>query len=126
VGQAVRSPATGAGFVETYDDILGRLVAAGIDPAVCYDVVATLRRHLLRCVSADRRERALTEDLLEQVGELTGIVMERVQAWQRFEAQRRARVLGKAGAAAAAVLEHGDLARAMGEHLPALGIASCF
>jgi DNA-binding LacI/PurR family transcriptional regulator len=126
VHHPVRGPAVGAGFVETYDDILGRLIAAGVDPGICYDVVATLRRHLLRCVGTDRRERALTEDVLEQVGELTGSVMERVQAWQRFEAQRRARIVGGAGAAVTAVLEHGDLGRAMGEHMPALGIESCY
>jgi DNA-binding LacI/PurR family transcriptional regulator len=121
-----RSPAAGAGFVETYDDLLQRLVAAGVDPAICYDVVATLRRHLLRCVGEDRRERALTERLLEQIAELTGTVMERVQAWQRIDAQRRARALGRLGAALTAVLEHGDIPRAVSEHLPALGIESCY
>jgi DNA-binding LacI/PurR family transcriptional regulator/CheY-like chemotaxis protein len=126
VNRPVRSPASGAGFVETYDDILNRLVAAGIDPAVCYDVVATLRRHLLRCVGSDRRERALTEDLLEQVGELTGSVMEHAQAWQRFEAQRRARVLGRGAALMTAALEQGDLSRAVGDHLSPLGIESCY
>ena len=122
----LRSAVPSAGFVETYDDILRRLVAAGIDPAICYDVVATLRRHLLRCVGVDRRERALTEGLLEQMGELTGAVMERAQAWQRIDAQRRARVLGSAGAAMRAVFEHGDVARAVEDHLPALGIESCY
>ncbi len=121
-----RTASAAAGFVETYDDLLRRLVAAGIDPAICYDVVATLRRNLLRCVGTDRRERALTEGLLEQIGELTGAVMERVQAWQRIDAQRRARTLGHAGAAMTAIFEHGDLARALGEHLPALGIESCY
>jgi hypothetical protein len=52
--------------------------------------------------------------------------MERVQAWQRFEAQRRARVLGRGGALVTAVLDHGDLARAVSEHLSPLGIESCY
>jgi hypothetical protein len=116
----------GAGFVETYDDILRRLIEAGIDPSICYDVVATLRRHLLRCVGADRRERALTEGLLEQIGELTGTAMERVQAWKRIDAQRRARALGRAGAAMTEVLDHGDVARAVSEHLSALGVVRCY
>jgi LacI family transcriptional regulator len=119
-------PAGPMGFVETYDDILRRLVAAGIDPAICYDVVATLRRHLLRCVGTDRRERALTEGLLEQISELTGTVMERVQAWQRIDVERRARAFGLTGAAVTRALEHGDVARAFGEYLTALGVESCY
>jgi DNA-binding LacI/PurR family transcriptional regulator len=125
-GRGGRVPTSTRGFVETYDDLLRRLVVVGIDPAICYDVVATLRRHLLRCLGADRREQALTEALLEQVGELTGTVMERVQAWQRIDAQRRARTLSRAGAAATSVLRDGDMRRAMGEHLAALGVESCF
>jgi DNA-binding LacI/PurR family transcriptional regulator len=121
---SVRPPP--AGFVETYDEILRRLVAAGIDPAICYDVVATLRRHVLRCVGVDRREQALAEGLLEQIGELTGAVMERVQAWQRIDAQHRANVLGRAGAAMAAVFEDGDVARASSTYLPSLGVERCY
>jgi hypothetical protein len=52
--------------------------------------------------------------------------MERVQAWRHFEAQRRARMLGRGAAAATAVLQHGDLARAVSEHLVPLGIESCY
>ena len=52
--------------------------------------------------------------------------MERVQAWHRFEAHRRARVLGRAGAAMTAAVEHGDLAHAVSEHLGPLGIQSCY
>jgi DNA-binding LacI/PurR family transcriptional regulator len=51
---------------------------------------------------------------------------ERVQAWRRMRAERRARSLGRAAAAISAAHDLDDLSRAVTEHLPALGIARCY
>jgi hypothetical protein len=63
------------------------------------DVASTLRRHVLSCVSNERFLRPTAEELLEDVGELTGNFMERAQAWHRIHVPRRAVALGHAGGA---------------------------
>lgn len=115
-----------AAFVETYEDILRKLSQGGVDLSICYDVAATLRRHLLACVANQRYLRPLAEEMLDEIGERTGNLMERAQAWHRIHIQRRARSLGLAGATMVTTFDLGDLAAAVRESLPILGIESCY
>jgi DNA-binding LacI/PurR family transcriptional regulator len=115
-----------ADFVETYDDLLRRLTRSGVDLSICYDVVAAMRRHLLACTAGERRLRPLAEGLLEEIGELTGHAMARVQAWRRIHAQQQARSLGRAGSTILTTFDLGDLSSAVSESFPALGIESCY
>ena len=115
-----------ARFVETYEDILRRLSASGVDVSICFEVAATLRRHLMSCVANERHLRALAEELLDDIGELTGNFMERAQAWHRIHVQRRASALGRAGSALLTTFDLDDLVRAVEESLPILGIESCY
>jgi DNA-binding LacI/PurR family transcriptional regulator len=124
VDQLQREPTMG--LVETYDDILRRVSESGGDVSIGYEVVAALRRHLLACVANEPRLRTLTEELLLEIGELTGVSMERVQAWRRVHADRRARTLGGAGASMVTARDLSALSSAVAESLPSLGIERCY
>ena len=64
----VRGDAPG-GFVEAYDDMLRRLARSSVDLSICYDVVATLRRQLLACLSTELLMRPIAEDLFQEVAD---------------------------------------------------------
>jgi DNA-binding LacI/PurR family transcriptional regulator len=115
-----------ASFVTTYEDMLRRLADAGVDLSICFEVAATLRRHLMSCVANERELRPFAEELLDDIGDLTGNFMERAQAWQRIHVQRRACALGQAGGAVLTTFDLDELARGVAESLPILGIASCY
>lgn len=115
-----------AAFVETYDDILRRLAQSEVDLSICFEVVATFRKQILACLANEPNLKPLAEDLFQEAGELTASVMERAQAWQRIHTQHRARSLGRAGSAMVTTFDLDELAYAVSESLPDLGIERCY
>lgn len=125
-----------ARFVETYEDVLRRLgegghagahaPAAGVDLSICFEVAATLRRHLISCVANEPKLRPVADELFDDIAELTGNFMERAQAWQRIHVRRRAVALGRAGSLVLTTFDLDNLLRAVEGTLPALGIESCY
>ena len=113
-------------FTRTYNDLVRNLSASDADLGVCNDVLSTLRSRLGPHLGDDPQRRSAAEDMLHEAREMTADVMERVQAWRRMRAERRARSLGRAAAAISAAHDLDDLSRAVAEHVPALGIARCY
>ncbi len=113
-------------FIRAYDDVLRRLSAAGGDLSVCNQVVSALRTRVVRCISGDPQRRGPAEDLFHEARAMTANVVDRVQAMQRMHAWKSARALGRASAAIASGGGLRELARAVADNLPALGIARCF
>jgi DNA-binding LacI/PurR family transcriptional regulator len=114
------------GFTRTYDDFVRKLSSTEADLGICNDVLSTMRGRLGPHLEDDLQRRAAAEDMLHEARERTADVMERVQAWRRMRAERRARSLGRAAAAISAAHDLDDLSRAVAEHVPALGIARCY
>jgi sigma-B regulation protein RsbU (phosphoserine phosphatase) len=113
-------------FVRAYDDLLRRLVLAGSDLSVCHQVVSALRSRVVRCIAGDAQRRGQAEDLFHEARAMTANVVDRVQAKERMHAWRSARALGRASAAIASGGGLAELARAVSDNLPELGIARCF
>jgi phosphoserine phosphatase RsbU/P len=118
--------ATPNAFLRAYDELLGRLAAGGGDPSVMHDVVSAMRLRILRCLTNDPERRAQAEELFHRVRVMTAQMADRMQARLRMRAWTGARSLGRAAAAIASGRGVEELARAVSEHLPALGIARCF
>jgi DNA-binding LacI/PurR family transcriptional regulator len=113
-------------FALCYDDLLRRLSTSDSDLSVCNDVIAALRSRVLPCFARDVPRLTRAEELLHDARVTTAEVMDRVQAWKRLRAEKRARSLGRAAAAIASAHDLDDLSRAVAEHLPALGISRCY
>lgn len=113
-------------FVYEYDKLLRKLLATGTDPSVCNDVVSVLRLRMLGCLAGDPERRARAEDLFQEVRIRTAHVLEGLHASRRIRSWGSARALGRAAAAIAMARDYDELARAVAEHLPALGISRCF
>ena len=112
-------------FTRSYDDFVRKLSTSDADLGVCNDVLSTLRNGVVACLSGDP-QRSAAEDMFHEARLMTADMMERVQAWRRMRAEKRARSLGRAAAAISAAHDLDDLSRAVTEHLPALGIARCY
>jgi DNA-binding LacI/PurR family transcriptional regulator len=113
-------------FTRSYDDFVRKLSTSDADLGVCNDVLSTLRNGVVPCLASDPQRRSAAEDMFHEARLMTADVMERIQAWRRMRAERRARSLGRAAAAISAAHDLDDLSRAVTEHLPALGIARCY
>jgi phosphoserine phosphatase RsbU/P len=113
-------------FVRAYDDFLRRLASNGGDSSVSNDVVSALRARVLGCLAGDSQRHGQAEDLFHRVRIMTAQVTDRMQARLRMRAWTSARALGRAAAAIASGRGLDDLARAVAENLPPLGIARCF
>jgi DNA-binding LacI/PurR family transcriptional regulator len=113
-------------FALAFDDVLRRLSAGEGDASVCNDVLTAFRESALPCFTGDAARGARVEDMFHEARMKTAEVMDRVQAWRRMRAERRARVLGRAAAAIASAHDVDDLSRAVEEYLPPLGITRCY
>jgi len=123
--EQVRGDATEP-FALAYDDVLRRISAAEGDLSVCNDVLSALRGRALPCFARAPQRSARAEDVIHEARVTTADVMDRVQAWRRMRAEKRARALGRAAAAIASAHDLDDLSRAVEEHLPPLGISRCY
>jgi hypothetical protein len=114
------------GFIYAYDDLLRRLLATGTDPSICNDVISVLRVRMLACLAGDPARHVRAEELFQEVRIRTAHVLEGVHASRRMRSWRNARALGRASAAIALARDVDELARAVAQNLPALGISRCF
>lgn len=113
-------------FVEAYDKVLQAVLSSAGDLSVCHAVVGALRRQLLRSVGDDAPTLRKVETLFHELRIITSEVLERFQATQRIQAEAWARELSRVSAELVTSFEAERLARCVREHLPRLGIRSCF
>ncbi len=113
-------------FALSYDDLLRRLSVDDADLSVCNDVLSALRNRALPCFAKDPQRSSRAEDVIHEARVITADVMDRVQAWRRMRAEKRARALGRASAAISSAHDLDELSRAVKEHLPPLGITRCY
>jgi sigma-B regulation protein RsbU (phosphoserine phosphatase) len=114
------------GFIYAYDDLLRRLLATGTDPSICNEVISVLRVRMLACLAGDPGRQVHAEELFQEVRIRTAHVLEGVHASRRMRSWRNARALGRASAAIALARNVDELAAAVAQNLPALGISRCF
>lgn len=112
-------------FVEAYDRVLQAVLSSAGDLSVCHAVVGALRRQLLRSVGDAATLRRL-ETLFHELRVITSEVLERFQANQRIQAEAWARALSQVSAQLVTSFEAERLSRCVRDHLPRLGIRSCF
>ena len=115
-----------AAFAACVEDALLKLLEQRADFNLYHDVLSALRRHLLGCLEADIERRVRAEDLFQSARTLIGQVSERAQAQQKLVMSRWSGALAHTGAALLSSFDLPHLAAAVAEHLPALGIRSCF
>jgi hypothetical protein len=114
------------GFIYAYDDLLRRLLATGTDPSICNEVISVLRVRMLACLAGEPGKHVHAEELFQEVRIRTAHVLEGVHASRRMRSWRNARALGRASAAIALARNVNELAAAVAQNLPALGISRCF
>jgi signal transduction histidine kinase len=112
-------------FISALEDGLRGAVTKGSDGSVWQDAISVLRRQLLPCI-ADHRTRLHAEDLCQQARLVVANVVERIQAQQRLEVERWVRVLSETNERVITTFDVVSLGRAVAEHLPRLGIQSCY
>lgn len=117
---------TTSALANAIEDSLLKLLDQKADFNLFHDVLTVLRRHLLACVESDAEKRHLAEDLFQHARTLIGQVSERAQAQQKLVMSRWSGALAHAGAALLSSFDLGNMASAVTEHFPALGIRSCF
>ncbi len=115
-----------AHFLSTLDEILRQVMAADGDIGVWQQVLSTLRRQLLPCLSIDKagtlsRDRA--EDLWLQAQAMIGGVAQRALAYRELQAERQRRILNEIGTALATNFDVNDLGDILARELPRLGIS---
>lgn len=115
----------GARFVAALEDGLRQVTQKGSDGSVWQDVISALRRQLLPCF-ANVADQARAEDLWQQARLMVASVVERVQAQQRLEAERWVRILSETNERVITTFDVVDLAAALADQLPRLGIQSCY
>lgn len=118
--------ATQTAFPLAVEEALLKLLGQRTDFNLFHDVLSALRRHLLACLEADPGRRALAEDLFQHARTLVGQISERAQAQQKLASIRRSGALAGAGGALLSSFQMRDLSTAIAQHLPDLGIRSCF
>lgn len=112
-------------FIDTLEDGLRTATAKGSDGSVWQDTIGSLRRQLLPCI-ADPRTRARAEEMCHKARLVVAGVVERVQAQLRLEAERWVRVLSQTNERVITTFDVVSLGQAVAEHLPRLGIQSCY
>ena len=117
---------TGSALANALEEALLKLLEQKADFNLFHDVLSTLRRHLLACLEADAERRHRAEDLFQHARTLIGQVSERAQAQQKLVMSRWSGALAHAGAALLSSFDLANMATAVTEHFPALGIKSCF
>jgi len=117
---------TSTGLANAVEDALLKLLDQKADFNLFHDVLSALRRHLLSCLEADAERRAQAEDLFQQARTLIGQISERAQAQQKLVMSRWSGALAHAGAALLSSFDLANMATAVTEYFPALGIRSCF
>lgn len=118
-------PRGSGGFLAALDDGLRQVTQKGSDGSVWQDVISALRRQLLPCF-VDVNDKARAEDLWQQARLLVASVVERIQAQQRLEAERWVRILSETNERVITTFDVVDLASALADQLPRLGIQSCY
>jgi hypothetical protein len=113
-------------FAHSVEESLHKVLEQRGDFNLFHDVLSTLRRHLLSCLEADVERRALAEDLFQNARTLIGQASERAQAQQRLVMSRWSGALAHTGAALLSCLDLEQIEHTVSEHLPELGIDSCF
>jgi DNA-binding LacI/PurR family transcriptional regulator/C4-dicarboxylate-specific signal transduction histidine kinase len=115
----------GTGFLAALEDCLRQVTQKGSDGSVWQDVISALRRQLLPCFS-ELSDKARAEELWQQGRLLVASVVERVQAQQRLEAERWVRILSETNERVITTFDVVELASALADQLPRLGIQSCY
>ncbi|HEY3665416.1 MAG TPA: substrate-binding domain-containing protein, partial [Polyangiaceae bacterium] len=113
-------------FANAVEEALLKLLEHKADFNSFHDMLSALRRHLLACLEADPERRARAEDLFQQARTLAGQVSERAQAQQKLATTRWSGALALAGAALLSSQDLQQLAAAVAQHFPALGVRACF
>jgi signal transduction histidine kinase/DNA-binding LacI/PurR family transcriptional regulator/CheY-like chemotaxis protein len=114
-----------AHFLSTLDEILRQVTAADGDIEVWQQVLSTLRRRFLPCLSIDKagalsRDRA--EDLWLQAQAMIGEAAQRAQAYRHLQVKQQKRILNEIGTALATNFDVNDLGDILARELPRLGI----
>ena len=112
-------------FTRAYDEVLRRLVAAGVELSVCNDVLSALRQRLVRCIG-DVLQRTRAEDFFHEARIMTTNAVEGVQVGRRMRSWEDARALAEAGTAIVSSRDLDELRRAVRQALTRAGIARCF
>lgn len=112
-------------FTRAYDDVLRRLVAAGVELSVCNDVLTAMRHRLVRCIG-DLSQRTRAEDFLHEARVMTTNAVEGVQVGRRMRAWEEARTLAEAGTAIVSARDLDELRRGIRQALARAGIPRCF
>ena len=112
-------------LVRAYDDLLRRLSAKGGDLTLCNDVVSSLRWAALPCFGGDSARLAQAEEAFHDLRVMTAEAIDRMQAWRRIHAERRAHALGRVATAIASSTDRQELMAATAQ-LADVGIPGCF
>jgi len=115
--------ATGV-FLRKLGEVLCQVVAAGGDVAVWQEVLSVLRCQALPCLGGEMLSQA--EDLWQRARLVIGEMARRVQAYQGWQAEQRARTLREIGEVLTTTLDVAELMDMLARHLPQLGVPSCF
>jgi len=111
-------------FLTVLEWVLEQVADRDDDVAAWQDSVSALRRGVLPYLDSQARQRA--EDLLGQARVLIGEVAQRVQAYRQLQADRHLVILDEIGQALITAFDIKTLTDALAEHLPRLGITSCY
>jgi signal transduction histidine kinase/AraC-like DNA-binding protein/DNA-binding response OmpR family regulator len=111
-------------FLEALEGALEQVANRDEDLAAWQDTVSALRRGVLPSLDAQAWQQA--EALLGQARVLIGEIAQRVQAYRQLQADRHLAILRDIGQALITAFDIGTLTDVLAEHLPRLGIASCY
>ncbi|HSH78031.1 MAG TPA: ATP-binding protein, partial [Herpetosiphonaceae bacterium] len=111
-------------FLAALQRVLDQVAHRGDDVAAWQDSVSALRSCVLPYL--DPQARLQAEDLLGQARVLIGEVAQCVQAYGQLQANRHLEILREIGQALITAFDIMTLADALAEHLPRLGITSCY
>jgi DNA-binding LacI/PurR family transcriptional regulator/anti-anti-sigma regulatory factor len=114
---------TGA-FLSILDEVLRRTATAGSDVSAWHGAISALRRYVVACLDGESLSRA--EDLWQQARVMIGRMAQRVEAYQKVQAEQQAQVLREVGAALITTFDMGQLMDVLAEGLPRLGIPCAY
>ncbi len=112
-------------FIPTLNEFLRQVTAEDSDAASWQGVISVLRRHLLPLL-ADATLVSRAENLWQQARVLVGETVQRVQAYQRLQAEQLSSILGEISEMLMTTFDMAQLLDLVAQELPRLGIPSCY
>ena len=111
-------------FLSELSEVLRQVMLNGGNVGAWQGAISALRRYWLPYL--DNRKLLQAEDLWHQARVVIGETAQRIQFYQRLQAELQARTLREIGAALIATLNVEELMNVVVERLPGLGIPSCY